>query len=209
MSQPVIRVLCVDDHEIVRDGIASVLERDPRMQLVASASTGEAAVAMFREHHPDVTLMDLRLPRMSGFEAIQAIRAEDPEARIVVLTMFDGDEHIHRALRAGATTYVLKESLAADLLSTILAVHQGAKSLPPQIEAKLTERASQPALTPREIQVMQLVFEGYRNKEISATLEISVETVQAHLRHIFTKLNVSDRTAALNVALRRGIVSLK
>lgn len=201
-----IRILCVDDHRIVREGISLLIGRAPDMQVVASAATGEEAVASFKQHRPDVTLMDLQLRTMSGLDAIRAIRAEDPIARIVVLTMYEGDEHIHRALSAGATTYVLKDTLSDDLIRVIREVHAGERPVQADVQAKLAERAGQPNLTPREIQVMHLVAEGQRNKEIAADLGISEETVQVHLKNIFAKLHVNDRTAALTVALKRGIV---
>lgn len=163
---------------------------------------------MYRQHRPDVTLMDLQLPRMTGLEAIHAIRAGDPDARIVVLTMYEGDEYIHRALAAGAVTYLLKDMLSDELITVVRAVHAGQRPVRPEVAEKLLVRASHPTLTPREIQVMELVAKGSRNKEIAADLAISEETVQVHLKNIFSKLQVTDRTAAVNIALRRGFVHL-
>jgi two-component system, NarL family, response regulator len=208
-GRPHIRVLCVDDHRIVREGIALIISRQPDMEVVGSAATGEEAVLLFKRHRPDVTLMDLQLPTMSGLEAIQAIRREYDDARIIVLTMYQGDEDIHRALSAGATTYLLKDTLSDDLIRFVREVHAGRRPIRPDVKARLDERAAQPTLTPREIQVMELVSEGRRNKEIASLLGISEETVQVHLKNIFAKLKVSERTAAVNVALRRGIVHIK
>ncbi|HUK33462.1 MAG TPA: response regulator transcription factor [Vicinamibacterales bacterium] len=209
MTPPIIRVMCVDDHRIVRDGIAAIIDREADMHVVGSAATGEDAVAVFRRERPDVTLMDLQLPRMTGLEAIQTIRKDDPEARIIVLTMYQGDEDIHRALSSGAATYLLKDTLSDDLIHFVREVHAGRRPIRPEVLARLDERAAAPTLTPREIQVMELVAEGLRNKEIASTLAISEETVQVHLRNIFAKLKVGERTAALNVAIRRGIVHIK
>ena len=206
MTKPRIRILCVDDHQLIREGVGLIIEREPDMRVVAAARTGEEAVALFREHRPDVTLMDLQLPVMNGLEAIQAIRKEDPAARIIVLTMYEGNEHIYRALTAGAATYLLKDTLSSDLIRVVRQVHAGEKPLRPEVQAKLAERAAQPTLTPREVEVIELVGEGRRNKEVAAVLGISEETVQVHLRNIFAKLEVSDRAAALAVATKRGIV---
>lgn len=208
-SSGVIRVMCVDDHRIVREGISVIIDREPDMSVVGTASTGEEAVDVFKRKRPDVTLMDLQLPRMTGLEAIREIRQDDPAARIIVLTMYQGDEDIHRALAAGAATYLLKDTLSDDLIRFVREVHSGRRPLRPEVRAALDERASAPTLTPREIQVMELVAEGRRNKEIASSLAISEETVQVHLRNIFAKLKVSERTAALNVAIRRGIVHIR
>ena len=204
-----IRVLCVDDHRIVREGIGLIIDREADMKVVGSAATGEEAVTLFARERPDVTLMDLQLPTMSGLDAIQAIRREDPDAHIIVLTMYQGDEDIHRALAAGAATYLLKDTLSDDLIRIVREVHAGRRPIRADVKARLDERAAAPTLTPREIQVMELVAEGRRNKEIAGLLGISEETVQVHLKNIFAKLKVSERTAALNVALRRGIVHIK
>ena len=209
MTTPRIRVLCVDDHRIVREGIGLIIARQPDMEVVGSAATGEEAVALFKRERPDVTLMDLQLSTMSGLEAIQAIRREDADARIIVLTMYQGDEDIHRALSAGATTYLLKDTLSDDLIRFVREVHAGRRPIRADVKARLDERATQPTLTPREVQVMELVSEGRRNKEIAVLLGISEETVQVHLKNIFAKLKVGERTAAVNVAIRRGIVHIK
>jgi len=209
MTSPPIRVLCVDDHRIVREGIGLIIARQPDMEVVGSAATGEEAVALFKRERPDVTLMDLQLSTMSGLEAIQAIRREDADARIIVLTMYQGDEDIHRALTAGATTYLLKDTLSDDLIRFVREVHAGRRPIRADVKARLDERATQPTLTPREVQVMELVSEGKRNKEIAVLLGISEETVQVHLKNIFAKLKVGERTAAVNVAIRRGIVHIK
>jgi len=209
MTDPPIRVLCVDDHRIVREGIGLIIARQPDMEVVGSAATGEEAVALFKRERPDVTLMDLQLSTMSGLEAIQAIRREDADARIIVLTMYQGDEDIHRALAAGATTYLLKDTLSDDLIRFVREVHAGRRPIRADVKARLDERATQPTLTPREVQVMELVSDGRRNKEIAVLLGISEETVQVHLKNIFAKLKVGERTAAVNVAIRRGIVHIK
>jgi DNA-binding NarL/FixJ family response regulator len=209
MSQPRIRVLCVDDHRIVREGISLIISLQPDMAIVGAAATGEEAVRLFERHRPDVTLMDLRLGTMSGLQAIEAIRREHPEARIIVLTMYQGDEDIYRALSAGATTYLLKDTLSDDLIRIVREVHAGQR--PPMaadVKAQLDERAAHPTLTPREIQVMELVSQGRRNKEISTLLGITEQTVHVHLKNIFAKLHVNERTAAVNIALRRGIVHI-
>jgi DNA-binding NarL/FixJ family response regulator len=209
MTTPRIRVLCVDDHRIVREGIGLIIALQPDMEVVGSASTGEEAVSVFERERPDVTLMDLQLSTMSGLEAIQAIRREDADARIIVLTMYQGDEDIHRALTAGATTYLLKDTLSDDLIRFVREVHAGRRPIRADVKARLDERATQPTLTPREVQVMELVSDGRRNKEIAVLLGISEETVQVHLKNIFVKLKVGERTAAVNVAIRRGIVHIK
>jgi DNA-binding NarL/FixJ family response regulator len=209
MTTPRIRVLCVDDHRIVREGIGLIIARQPDMEVAGSAATGEEAIALFKRERPDVTLMDLQLATMSGLEAIQAIRREDADARIIVLTMYQGDEDIHRALSAGATTYLLKDTLSDDLIRFVREVHAGRRPIRADVKARLDERATQPTLTPREVQVMELVSEGKRNKEIAVLLGISEETVQVHLKNIFAKLKVGERTAAVNVAIRRGIVHIK
>lgn len=207
MSEPIC-ILCVEDHRIVREGIRLLLEREPDLAVVAVAENGEQALAEHRAHRPDVTLMDLQLPGMSGLEAIRAIRKDYPDARIVVLTMYQGDEAIFSALEAGATTYLLKDSLADELIDVVRGVHAGGRPMLPAIEAKLSEHSNRPRLTPREVEVIKLVSEGFRNREIAAMLGISEETAQVHLRNIFQKLGTRDRTAAVQVALRRGILQV-
>jgi DNA-binding NarL/FixJ family response regulator len=204
-----IRVLCVDDHRIVRDGLALIIGREPDMEIVGAASSGEASVELFRRLQPDVTLMDLQLGSMSGVEAIRAIRSFAPEARIIVLTIYQGDEDIHRALGAGATTYLLKDMLSDDLVRVVREVHAGGHPVRPEVAARLAERASGRTLTPREVQVMELVAQGMRNKEVGAALGISEETAHVHVRNILAKLKVNDRSAAVTVALRRGIIHLQ
>lgn len=206
MTESPIRVLVVDDHRIVREGLALIIGREADIRVVAAAASGEEAVAAFRRDRPDIVLMDLQLPGMSGVDAIRAIRSIDAHAPIVVLTMYDGDEDIHRALDAGAATYLLKDSLTDDLIHVMREVHAGRRPIPSDIKARLEDRAMRPTLTPREVRLLQLVLEGHRNKEIAASLSISQETVEVHLKNIFTKLRVHDRTAAVYVALRRGII---
>jgi two-component system, NarL family, response regulator len=203
-----IRIVCVDDHSIVRDGVALIINRQHDMRVVGSAATGEEAIALYDKERPDIVLMDLRLRTMSGLEAIKAIHSKDEQARIIVLTMYDGDEHIYRALAAGATAYLLKDTLADDLVRVVREVHAGLKPVEEDVQAKLAERESHPVLSPREMEVIQFLVEGKRNKEIAQSLAISQETVQVHLKNIYAKLHVSDRTAALSVALRRGMVKL-
>ena len=204
-----IRVLCVDDHRLVREGISLLIGRQPDMEMVGSVASGEEAIVAFSDQQPDVTLMDLQLRSMSGLEAIRAIRRNHPEARIIVLTMYDGDEDIHSALAAGAATYLLKDMLSDDLMRVIREVHAGERPIRADVQARLDERATHSSLTPREVQVIQQVADGRRNKEIASALNISEETVQVHLKNIFAKLSVNERTAAVNVALRRGIVHIR
>jgi DNA-binding NarL/FixJ family response regulator len=208
LAKSKIRILCVDDHRLVLAGLELLIGRQPDMTLVASAASGEEAITLFRQHKPDITLMDLQLPVMTGLEAIRVIRHESPDARIIVLTMYHGDEDIHRALTAGAVTYLLKDMLSDDLMRVIREVHSGQHALQPDVQVRLDERATRPSLTPREVQVTELISRGLRNKEIAAELRISEETVQVHVKSILAKLSVNDRTAAVNVALRRGIIHL-
>ena len=205
---PEIRVLCVDDHRLMREGIVHIVGLQPDITVVAQASNGEEAVDQFLRHRPDVTLMDLQLPRMNGLQAIRAIRHAEPDARVVVLTMYHGDEDIFRALQAGAAGYLLKDTVPEDLVRVIREVHDGKRAIPPDIEAALALRATQPALTFRELQVLELLATGKRNKEIAADLGISSDTARAHIKSIFIKFNVHDRTAALAEALRRGIIHI-
>jgi len=207
--KPRIRVLCVDDHRLVREGIVLIISSAGDMVVVGSASTGEEAIAQFQRHRPDITLMDLRLAgQVSGVEATKVIHAEAPDARIIVLTMYSGDEDIHRALAAGASAYLLKDTLGDDLLRVIREVHAGGRPVSPDVQAVLDARSGQRNLTRREIEVLELVATGKRNKEIAVILGMSLETVPVHLKHIFAKLDVTDRTAAVGVALRRGIVHI-
>jgi DNA-binding NarL/FixJ family response regulator len=208
-SSPPIRVLCVDDHRIVREGIASMLNRESDITVVGAVATGEEALDFYQRSPPDVTLMDLQLRTISGAETIQQIRSHHPDARIIVLTMYEGDEHIYRALKAGAVTYLLKDTLSKELIQVIRDVHGGGHPVTDYVQQSLQRRAEQPALTAREVQVMELLIEGRRNKEIAALLNISEDTVPVHLKNIFAKLRVNDRNAAMNVALKRGIVQIK
>jgi two-component system NarL family response regulator len=208
MQTPRIRVLCVDDHRIVREGITLIISRQPDMEVVASAASGEESIDLHRQYRPDVTLMDLQLGGMSGVDAIRNIRRETPGARIVVLTMYQGDEDIFRALEAGASTYLLKDTLSDDLLRVVREVYAGNQPIRPEVEALLAKRAAGSTLTNREIEVIDLIAQGMRNKEIAATLGISEETAQVHVKHILAKLKVKDRSAAITVALKRGIIHL-
>jgi len=204
----VIRVLAVDDHAIVRDGITRLIRTQSDMQLVAEACDGREAVEQFRNHHPDVTLMDLQMPDMSGIDAINAIRGEFPEARIVVLTTYAGDAQVKRALQAGAQGYLLKGLLRKELLETIRAVHGGRKRLSPEIAAEIAEHAMDTALTPREIAVLKLIAQGNANKEIAAQLHISEEGVKGSVKSILLKLGAHDRAHAAIIGLKRGIIEL-
>lgn len=204
-----IRVICVEDHRIVREGIALIINQEPDMEVVGACASGDEAVALYRQTRPDVVLMDLRLGKTSGVDAIKAIRRDDPNARIVVLTMYEGDEDIFRAHQAGATTYLLKDTLSADLIRVVRAVHAGERPVVPEVQARLAERANSPTLTSREVEVLQLISEGLRNKEVGATLGITEGTVQIHVKNIFGKLNVNDRTAAVQKAVRRGLIQMK
>jgi two-component system, NarL family, response regulator len=201
-----IRVMCVDDHRLMREGIVLIIGLEPSLTVVAEASSGEEAVARFVEHRPDVTLMDLQLPGMNGLQAINAIRRIQPDARIIVLTMYAGDTNIYNALQAGAAGYLLKDTVPDRLIRMIHDVYEGKPAIPPHLEAMLAQHQNKPLLTGREIEVLELLTKGMRNKEIARTLNIAEETVRAHIRSIFVKLNVHDRTAALAEALRRGIV---
>jgi len=211
MSSPLpsIRILLVDDHPIVRKGLAATIVPEPDMEVVAEAGTGKEALELFRKLRPDVTIMDLNLtPEMTGAQAIEAIRAEFSEARIIVLSAFKGDEDIHRAFQAGAVTYLLKDSLSTNLISVIREVHAGGGPIPSEVGRKLADRVQHTPLTGRETEVLQLIAKGLRNKEIGSTLCISEETVQGHVKNILQKLKVHDRTEAVAVGIRRGIVRI-
>jgi DNA-binding NarL/FixJ family response regulator len=203
-----IRILCVDDHPLLRQGIAIVIKSQPDMQLVAEASNSQEAIQQFRRHRPDVTLMDLRLPDKSGIETLIAIRAEFPEARIIMLTTFEGDVEIQRALAAGARGYMLKSMPPKELLEAIREVHAGKKRIPAYIVAQLSEHIGDEALTERETEVLQQVAGGNRNRDIAEKLFITEETVKVHLKHIMEKLGASDRTQAVAIGIRRGIIQL-
>ncbi|MEH2297032.1 response regulator transcription factor [Nostoc sp.] len=209
MSQSTtIRVLIVDDHSIVRQGLATIINRDPEMTVIAQAEDGQQAIALFREYQPDVTLMDLRMPHMAGVETISAICAEFKAARIVVLTTYDGDEDIYRGLQAGAKGYLLKDAKPNELLSAIRTIHRGQQYIPPEVGAKLVQRMSNPELSERELDVLRLMAQGMSNLEISSTLSIGESTVKSHVNRILSKLGVSDRTQAVIIAVKRGIVNL-
>jgi DNA-binding NarL/FixJ family response regulator len=203
-----IRILTVDDHQLLREGIAAVLESQEDMKLVAQASNGREAVDNFRRLRPDVTLMDLRMPDMSGIEAITAIRGEFPDARIVVLTTYAGDAQAAAALKAGAAGYLLKNLVRKELLETIRAVHSGKRRVPPEIATEIAEHVADDALTARELDVLRRVAAGKSNKLIAAELDISEGTVKTHMKSILPKLDASDRTHAVMIALKRGILDL-
>jgi DNA-binding NarL/FixJ family response regulator len=203
-----IRVLCVDDHPLLRKGIGTIIGSEPDMLLIAEASDGPEAIELFRRHQPDVTLMDLRLPGMSGVDATIAIRAEFPEARIIMLTTFEGDVEIQRALKAGARAYMLKTMPPEYMVQTIRQVRAGKKCVHPEIAAQLAEHYSDDALTTREIEVLRQIAGGNRNRDIAKNLFISEQTVKAHITHILEKLDASDRTEAVAIGTRRGIIQL-
>ena len=203
-----IRILSVDDHPLLHEGIAMVIKNQPDMSLVAEAFNGREAVQKFREHRPDVTLLDLRLPDMSGIDVLIAIRTEFPEARIIILTTFEGDVEIQRALQAGARAYVLKSTPPKELMEVIRKVHAGKKPISSDIAAQLAEHYSDEALTDREIEVLRQVAEGNRNRDIAEKLFISEETVKVHIKHVMDKLGANDRTQAVAIGVRRGIIHL-
>jgi DNA-binding NarL/FixJ family response regulator len=203
-----IRILCVDDHPVLREGIAAILASEADMALVAEAGNGREAIEQFRTHRPDVTLMDLQMPVMSGGEAILAIRKEFPDARIIVLTTYSGDVQADRAFRAGAYGYLLKNMLRKELVETIRTVHSGRRRIPPEIAVEMAEHHTDDALTEREIDVLRQVASGNANKIIADHLEISEETVKAHMRKILSKLGANDRTHAVAIALKRGIIEI-
>lgn len=203
-----IRVFSVDDHPLLREGIATLVNSQPDMVLVGEASTGAEAIQHFKQHLPDVTLLDLRLPDMSGIDVLIAIRSEFPEARIVMLTTFEGDVEVQRALQAGARGYLLKNMPPVELLDVIRQVHDGKKRIPPEIASQLLEHMSDEGLTEREVEVLREVADGNRNREIAERLFISEETVKVHIKHIMEKLGAADRTQAVAIGVRRGIIHL-
>ena len=209
MSQSTkIRVLIVDDHSLVTEGLANIINYDPEMTVVAQAEDGQQAIAQYREHQPDVTLMDLKMPRMGGVEAITAIRAEFKSARIIVLTTYNGDEDIYRGLQAGAQGYLLKDAKPNELLNAIRIVHSGQQYVSSAVASKLVERMNNPILSERELEVLRLMAQGLSNQDIGTALKIGESTVKSHVTRILSKLGVSDRTQAVIVAVKRGLVSL-
>ncbi|MFL5620981.1 MAG: response regulator [Gemmatimonadaceae bacterium] len=204
-----IRVLSADDHPVVRNGIAAMIANESDIVVIAEARDGAEAVALFEAHTPDVVLMDLRMPTMDGVAAIRAIRALDPNARVVALTTFDGDTDIHRALSAGACAYLLKDALVGELVGAIRSAAAGRRLIPPTVASRLAEFTPRVELTARELEVLQLVADGLRNKEIARVIGRSTETVKVHLQGILQKLGARDRTQAVTLALQRGIIRLR
>jgi DNA-binding NarL/FixJ family response regulator len=202
----VIRILTVDDHLVFREGIAALLATQPDMRLVAEASNGRDAIQQFRTHRPDVTLMDLQMPEMNGVDATIAIRAEFPDARIIVLTTYAGDVQVLRAMKVGARAYLLKNLLGRELLETIRAVHEGKRKLSPEASSELAEHATDEALTPGEIEVLRLIAAGNANKQVADRLSISEDTVKGRVKNILAKLGASDRTHAAVIGIKRGII---
>ena len=207
-AQNLIRILTVDDHPLLRKGIAALVNPEPDLKLVAEAANGKEAIEAFRSHQPDVTLMDLQMPELDGLEAIVAIRREHPEARIIVLTTYTGDMQVLRALKAGARAYILKGQVHKELLDTIRAVHAGHKRIPPEIAAQLADHATDDQLTVREIDVVRLIAAGNGNKQIADQLSIGEATVKSHVTNILSKLGANDRAHAVTIALKRGIIEL-
>ena len=203
-----IRVFSVDDHPLLREGIAALVNNQPDMVLIAQASTGSEAIQLFKECLPDVTLLDLRLPDMSGIDTLIAIRTAFPNARVIMLTTFEGDVEIHRALQAGACGYLLKNMPPSELLDVIRLVHAGKKRIPAEIASQLAEHMADEALTEREVEVLQQVAGGNKNRDIANKLFISEETVKVHIKHIMEKLGAADRTQAVAIGIRRGIIQL-
>jgi len=203
-----IRILAVDDHPLLREGLAALIASQSDMELVAEASDGREAIAQFRRHHPDITLMDLQMPNMEGIDSMLTIRGEFPQARIIVLTTYTGDVQVLRALKAGAQAYLLKSLLRKELLETIRAVHAGQKRIASEIATQLAEYAAEDALTSREIDVLRLIATGNANKQIAGQLSITEETVKGHVKNILSKLRANDRTHVVTIGLKRGIIQL-
>jgi DNA-binding NarL/FixJ family response regulator len=209
MSDPQpIRILTVDDHALMRNGIAGLVNAEPDMKMIAEAATGVEAIKQFRQHRPDITLMDLQLPDMSGIEAIMGIRGDFPEARTIVLTTYSGDVQVVRALRAGARSFLLKNRVSRELPDVIRSVHAGQKRIPPEIAAALAEHAGEETLSPRELEVLELIARGNANKEIAARLAVAEGTVKSHITRILAILRANDRTHAVTIGLKRGIIDL-
>jgi len=207
-TQAQIRILSVDDHPLLREGLAAIINNQQDMLLVAQACNAQEAIQQYRTHRPDVTLMDLRLPDKSGIDALIAVRAEFPEARVIMLTTFEGDVEIQRALEAGARGYMLKSMPPKELVEVIRQVHAGKKRIPAQLAAQLAEHMSDEDLTPREVEVLNQIAGGNRNRDIAEKLFITEETVKVHIKHIMEKLGASDRTQAVAIGVRRGIIEL-
>jgi DNA-binding NarL/FixJ family response regulator len=205
-NSELIRVLTADDHALLRNGIAGLVNDEPDMKMVAEAGTGAEAIKQFKQYHPDITLMDLQMPDMGGIEAMIGIRSEFPEARIIILTTYTGDAQVARALKAGARGYLLKARVNRDLVDVIRAVYAGQRRIPPEIAAELAEHTGEEGLSARELQVLGLIARGNANKEIAARLAITEETVKSHIRRILDKLRANDRTHAVTIALKRGIL---
>ena len=209
MARPdVIRVLIADDHLVVRVGLRSMIDTQPDMKVIAEAANGREAVELFHAHKPDITLMDLRMPVLGGVEATRVIHEEFPDARIIVLTTYDGDENIYRSLRAGARAYLIKDIPRDEFLNDVRAVYNGQYCIPPAVAGRLAQRIPGPELSARELEVLELIVEGMSNKEIATALNITQSTVKNHVNSLLTKLRVNDRTQAATTALRRGIVML-
>ena len=209
MSEPRIRVLVVDDHPLMRIGLRARIDAEPDMEVVAEAGDGPAAIAAYTAHKPDIMLLDLRLPGMDGPEIITVIRQADPGAKIIILTTYDADEDVYRAVQAGARGYLLKGTFAEGILEAIRNVHAGRRLIAPEVAARLADRVSSPSLTSREVAVLELVAKGMSNKEIGAALFVSETTIKYHLKNIYSKLGASDRTEAALVATQRGILTIR
>lgn len=203
-----IRILCVEDHPVFREGLKAVIQGEPDMTLVGQARNATEAITQFRNHRPDITLMDLRLPGANGTDALISIRGEFPKARIIMLTTSDGDAEIQRAMRAGASAYIFKSMPMEELLSVIRSVHAGRRYVPPEVAARLAEHMGEDDLTPRELEVLHLIRDGQRNKQIADQLSISENTVNFHIKNLMDKLQANDRTHAVTIALRRGLLEI-
>jgi DNA-binding NarL/FixJ family response regulator len=203
-----IRILAADDHQLIRQGIAGLIADEPGMTLVGEAANGREAIDQFRQHRPDVTLMDLQMPEMTGMEAMTAIRAEFPEARIIVLTTYAGDVQVLRAIKAGASGYLLKSTMINEMLAAIRAVHAGGKALSAEVSFDLADHAAQDALSPLEVRVLRLIANGHTNKEIAAKLSVTEEAIKSQVRNILSKLGTDDRTHAAVIGIKRGIIEL-